>query len=888
MFTILLLVNITPSYLEELNWFVYCRSILNDLNLSSLNKGFLGKLFNPLNWLLNQLVIVYFSVFYYYFIVFVKELLHNLWNKKIFLYQPKLLGVDVIIYDIIDIINAKTYLFIYFLSGKYLSFKNCFIFYLFFLFVSLFKIPVIKIIIIIYFVSFCCFGSLVYIKYKVFSKLIHKKLIFQRWTVLRNGGPKISLMEQIMFWSKHGFTGQHVDITKETTARLLTSLNMLRRCSNHKESLESDSLNSNYKLFLEKLLFLEQNKKDEVSYYKDYLTLEESQKILIKEPNFDEFEKFSKEEEKEEEKEDFEDNLIQANLSNSQFYMEYFSLVANSNKDGKLKFQNRDIDESNKISKKEMEMEESRLDFLQKDIQNQSSTSTNNFIDSEHYDKIEKTAVLAITQAILNDKSDESLEVKNNSDAFDNTSKNSNFKFLSEKNISTLVYQDESKKNDGSYCSEWEKTSIDVFNDDKLSCNICEGGFLPKNDTAIFVKSKSITEHFKSQNINDSKQYFDETPKLTTMEDSDEKLVQKELKITDYHFKVVVAQSANKVKVVSLTTNANISESESTNNEIISNFKTSSPVLGSFNFEEKSKWNPQSIIGKDVTFAKKIIENKTFENKIDYSQFKDKNPGLHSIPSPHDPKTLIEGLLVKKNKMFEILYKTTKEDLKAKGYTGFDNIMYKNPEVIYRENNLNHIFKNMSAENSQNFYKNLNKIEANNTTFNNDLLIKQFENESSETNKLMQNQTFAWILIECEQFLVNNNIKDLDILCPCSINSTMIKSRLISFKKMNMYGSVNFKQNYDSVILTLKNSGVLKTNLDFFVFHAYLIYYRYDCEIHFKQKFLLNYENFEHGADDLYVSIFLVEKLTSGSKKINNLKEIIDKCDEFANGNYTI
>jgi len=93
-----------------------------------------------------------------------------------------------------------------------------------------------------------------------------------------------------------------------------------------------------------------------------------------------------------------------------------------------------------------MEMEESRLDFLQKDIQNQSNTSTNNFIDSEHYDKIEKTAVLAITQAILNDKSDESLEVKNNSDAFDNTSKNSNFKFLSEKNISTLVYQDESKK----------------------------------------------------------------------------------------------------------------------------------------------------------------------------------------------------------------------------------------------------------------------------------------------------------------------------------------------------------------------------------------------------------------------------------------------------------
>lgn len=73
-----------------------------------------------------------------------------------------------------------------------------------------------------------------------------------------------------------------------------------------------------------------------------------------------------------------------------------------------------------------------------------------------------------------------------------------------------------------------------------------------------------------------------------------------------------------------------------------------------------------------------------------------------------------------------------------------------------------------------------------------------------------------------------------------------------------------------------------------FVFHAYLIYYRYDCEIHFKQKFLLNYENSEHGADDLYVSIFLVEKLTSGSKKINNLKEIIDKCDEFANGNYMI
>jgi hypothetical protein len=85
-----------------------------------------------------------------------------------------------------------------------------------------------------------------------------------------------------------------------------------------------------------------------------------------------------------------------------------------------------------------------------------------------------------------------------------------------------------------------------------------------------------------------------------------------------------------------------------------------------------------------------------------------------------------------------------------------------------------------------------------------------------------------------------------------------------------MYGDVNFKQNYDSVVLTLKNNGVLKNNFDFFVFHAYLIYYRYDCEVHFKQKFSLNYENIEHGADDLYVSFFLVQKLKSGSVGINN------------------
>jgi hypothetical protein len=57
---------------------------------------------------------------------------------------------------------------------------------------------------------------------------------------------------------------------------------MLRRCANHKESLESDSLNSNYKLFLEKALFLEQNKKDDISYYKDYLTFEEPKNFLKK------------------------------------------------------------------------------------------------------------------------------------------------------------------------------------------------------------------------------------------------------------------------------------------------------------------------------------------------------------------------------------------------------------------------------------------------------------------------------------------------------------------------------------------------------------------------------------------------------------------------------
>lgn len=114
-------------------------------------------------------------------------MLVNLWKKKSFLFQPKLLDSGILIFDLIDIINAKSYLLVYSLTGYLLKFKEVIFVALIFLIINLFNISIIKTIVVWYIYSYLIWGSLVVIKYNTYKKLISKKLIFERWKILRNG-----------------------------------------------------------------------------------------------------------------------------------------------------------------------------------------------------------------------------------------------------------------------------------------------------------------------------------------------------------------------------------------------------------------------------------------------------------------------------------------------------------------------------------------------------------------------------------------------------------------------------------------------------------------------------------------------------------------------------